>query len=581
VQGELCPVHIPTASSVRSMHDPSLTNPFAETGAPHRGVKLLHDPVRNKGTAFSQEERRLLGLRGLLPPRVSSEELQVDRVMENLRAKSTDLERYVLLLALQDRNENLFYRVVMDHLKELMPIIYTPTVGEACQKFGHIFRRPRGLYLSAEDKGEIRDVLDNWPHRDVRVIVVTDGERILGLGDLGADGMGIPIGKLSLYTACAGIHPTQCLPITLDVGTENEDLLVDPLYIGLPQRRLRGEDYDAFIEEFVLAVKETFPRAVLQFEDFANRNAFRLLRTYRDRFTVFNDDIQGTASVTLAGLLSALRITGQKLTDQRVLFYGAGEAGIGIGDLLTSALMTEGLTKEEARSRCWFVDSKGLVVSSREDLADHKVRFAHDAPFMSDVLEIIEHVQPTALIGVSGQPATFTRPVIERMANLNERPIIFALSNPTSKSECTARQAYRWSDGRCVFASGSPFDMVEYKGRSFVPGQANNAYIFPGLGLGLIASGATRVPDELFTIAARALVEIVSVHDLELGRIFPSLARIRSVSAHIAVAVAERVFELGLTDQDRPDDLVATVAETMYQPDYPDYAATVRELIGV
>jgi malate dehydrogenase (oxaloacetate-decarboxylating)(NADP+) len=561
------------------MKDHSLNNPFADAHASHRGVKLLHDPIRNKGTAFSAEERRLLGLRGLLPPRVSTEDLQVRRIMENLRAKNTDLERYILLSALQDRNENLFYKVIMDHLKELMPIIYTPTVGEACQKFGHIFRRPRGLYLSADDRGDLSRIMDNWPHRDVRVIVVTDGERILGLGDLGADGMGIPIGKLSLYTACAGIHPTNCLPITLDVGTENDDLLNDPLYIGLPRRRLRGEDYDSFIDEFVRAVKDKFPRAVLQFEDFANRNAFRLLRTYRDRMTVFNDDIQGTASVTLAGLLSALRLTGQDLTDQRVLFYGAGEAGIGIGDLLTTALVSQGLSLEEARRRSWFMDSKGLVVASRKDLAEHKLRFAHAADGTADLVEAIDQIRPTALIGVSGQPGTYTRPVVERMAELNERPIVFALSNPTSKSECTARQAYTWSKGQCVFASGSPFDVVEYEGRTFVPGQANNAYIFPGLGLGLIVSGATRVPDELFAVAAKALAEIVSEHDLGLGRIFPSLARIREVSTHIAVAVAERVYELGLESVDRPENLTVAVTDSMYQPDYPDYAESVLELI--
>lgn len=538
-----------------------------------RGVELLHCPVHNKGTAFTPEERDQLGLRGLLPPRVSSEELQVRRVMENLRAKSTDLERYILLTALQDRNENLFYRVVMDHLKELMPIIYTPTVGEACQKFGHIFRRPRGLYLSADDRGSLAEVMDNWPQRDVRVIVVTDGERILGLGDLGADGMGIPIGKLALYTACAGIHPTQCLPITLDVGTENPELLRDPLYIGLPQRRLRGEDYDAFIEEFVMAVMDRFPKAILQFEDFGNRNAFRLLRTYRNRHLVFNDDIQGTASVTLAGLFSALRLTGGHLTDQRVLFYGAGEAGIGIGDLLTSALVADGMDPDEARQRSWFMDSTGLVVSSRKGLADHKLRYAHDAPFTESLPEAIAQIQPTALIGVSGQPGAFTREAIQAMSDLNDVPIVFALPNPTSKSECTARQAYTWSDERCVFASGSPFDMVEWKGRSFVPGQANNAYIFPGVGLGLMVSQATRVPDELFAVAARALADIVSEHDLAMGRIFPSLARIRDVSAHIAVAVAKRVYELELSRSEPLPDLEEAVHRAMYQPEYPDYAA--------
>ncbi|MDA0378049.1 MAG: NAD-dependent malic enzyme [Bacteroidetes bacterium] len=553
-----------------------LKNPLAT----RRGVELLHSPTHNKGTAFTREERDLLGLRGLLPPRISSEELQVRRVMENLRAKSTNLERYILLAALQDRNENLFYRVVIDHLKELMPIIYTPTVGEACQKFGHIFRRPRGLYLSANDKGSLAEVMDNWPQRDVRVIVVTDGERILGLGDLGADGMGIPIGKLALYSACAGIHPTQCLPITLDVGTENPELLHDPLYIGLPQRRLRGQDYDDFIEEFVQAVIDHLPQAVLQFEDFANRNAFRLLKAYRDRHTVFNDDIQGTASVTLAGLLSALRLTGQHLKDQRVLFYGAGEAGIGIGDLLTSALVAEGMDEDEARTHSWFMDSTGLVVDSRDGLAEHKLRYAHPWPGTASLVEAIESVQPTALIGVSGQPGAFTREAVETMSKLNDIPIIFALSNPTSKSECTARQAYTWSDGRCIFASGSPFDMVEWHGHTFVPGQANNAYIFPGVGLGLIVSEATRVPDELFAVAAHALAEIVTERDLSMGRIFPSLARIREVSAHIAVAVARRVYELGLSRTAPPEDLEQAVREAMYDPEYPDYTTSLPVMMA-
>lgn len=538
---------------------------------PH-GVKLLHDPVRNKGTAFTDEEREQLGLRGLLPPRVHTQEEQVMRTLENLRSKTTDLERYIYLVALQDRNETLFYRVVMDNVQEMMPIIYTPTVGAACQRFGHIFRRPRGLYISANDKGNIADILCNWPHDDVRIIVVTDGERILGLGDLGADGMGIPIGKLSLYTACAGIPPTSCLPITLDVGTENEELLNDPLYIGLQQRRLRGVAYDELIDEFVSAVQERFPRSIIQLEDFATANAFRLLANYRECACLFDDDIQGTGSVALAGIYSALRMNGEKLVDQRFLFLGAGEAGVGIGDVLVAALMEEGLSEAEARKRCWFFDSKGLVVQSRADLAAHKLPYAHDHPFIDSFLDAVKTVRPTGLIGVSGTPKTFTRSVVETMALMNEQPIIFALSNPTSKSECTAEQAYKWSDGRAIFASGSPFNPVDFDGKTFVPGQGNNAYIFPGVGLGVIAAGASAVTDEMFFVAARALADQVTDQDLALGRVYPALSRIRDVSAHIAAAVAEVVYARGLTKERKPDDMMAHIRSLMYEPGYPNYA---------
>lgn len=534
------------------------------------GVQLLHSPIHNRGTAFTIEERSALGLTGLLPPRVSTMEIQVRRIMENLRSQHDDLERYILLAALQDRNETLYYRVLTDYLKELMPIVYTPTVGEACQKFGHIFRRSHGLYLSAEHKGSIGKVLDNWPLKDIRVIVVTDGERILGLGDLGAFGMGIPIGKLALYTTCAGIHPSQCLPIMIDIGTENQTLLDDPLYIGLPQRRLRGEDYDAFMDEFVEAVYDRFPGVVLQFEDFANRNAFRLLDRYRTGRPVFNDDIQGTASVTLAGILSAMRLSQCRFNQQVFLFYGAGEAGIGIADLLSSTMAETGMPIEEARRRIWFMDSTGLVVSSRKDLAEHKLRYAHDGPFTDNLVDAIRMLGPSALIGVSGQPGAFSREAVELMADNNQRPVVFALSNPTSKAECTARQAYSWSGGMAIFASGSPFDVVEYGGHTFVPGQANNAYIFPGLGLGLIVSGAKEVPDDLFRVAAKALANQVTKRDLDLGRIFPPLDRIRDVSAEIAVRVAEWVFDHDLTDAPRPDDIPRAVAEAMYQPVYPE-----------
>ncbi|MDP2958668.1 MAG: NAD-dependent malic enzyme [Longimicrobiales bacterium] len=537
-----------------------------------RGVKLLHDPLRNKGTAFTDPEREALGLRGLLPPRVLTQELQAARIITNVRARATDLDRYRSLSSLQDRNEMLYYRVILDNMEELMPIIYTPTVGKACQEFGHIFRDSRGLYVSAYDRGHVKEILRNWPHKDVRIIVVTDGERILGLGDLGADGMGIPIGKLSLYSACAGIHPANTLPVMLDVGTNNAALLADPLYLGIPRRRLQGDAYDELVDEFFEAVAEVFPKAVVQLEDFATRNAFRLLSKYRVGFCSFDDDIQGTAGVALAGIYSALRITGNGLGDHPYLFLGAGEAGIGIGDLIVAALVYEGWSEEEARKLCWFFDSKGLVVKSRKDLAHHKLAYAHDAEFTDDLLEAVERLKPAALIGVSGQPQTFTQPILEAMARLNERPVVFALSNPTSKAECTAEQAYTWTDGQVVFASGSPFPPLEYKGKRFVPGQGNNAYVFPGVGLGLIVSEASACTDEMFFVAARTLAGMVNDDDLKQGRIYPSLTRIREVSARIAEAVASVAFERGLARAARPEDLGKAVRNTMFTPDYPEYA---------
>ena len=536
-----------------------------------RGVDLLHDPLLNKGTAFTDAERDELGLRGLVPPYVNTQEQQLVRVYESFRRKADELEKYIYLVSLQERNESLFYRLILEHLEEMMPIIYTPTVGLACQRYGHIFRRPHGVYITRKEKGRIRAVLQNWPHADVRVIVITDGERILGLGDLGANGMGIPVGKLSLYTACAGVPPAQCLPVMLDVGTNNQSLLDDPLYIGTPQPRLRGPEFDEIVEEFVGAVQELFPKACIQFEDFGNANAFRLLHQYRDKVCTFNDDIQGTAGVTLAGLLSSERITGTKLADERVLFLGAGEAGIGIGDLFVSAMMSAGLSQEVARRNCWFVDSKGLVVKSRTDLVEHKLRFAHEHAPATTLLEAIEIVKPTALIGVSGIPQTFTEDVVRAMGRLNQRPVIFALSNPTSKAECTAEQAYGWTEGRAVFASGSPFAPVTLNGKTHVSGQGNNSYIFPGVGLGVLASESSRVTDEMFYVAAKTLASMVTEDDLALGRIFPDLNRIRSVSAAIAVAVAEVVFARGLTRLSRPSDLASHVAAKVYQPQYRDY----------
>ena len=535
------------------------------------GVDLLHDPKLNKGTAFTEEERDKLALRGLLPPRIFTGEEQSKRILENFHNKTDDLEKYIYMVALQDRNETLFYRTVIDNVEEIMPIIYTPVVGKACQLFGHIWRRPRGLYLTLNDKGRIAEVLRNWPMKKVGIIVVTDGERILGLGDLGANGMGIPIGKLALYTACAGVHPSLCLPITIDVGTNNEELLNDPLYIGLLQTRLRGEVYDELIDEFIWAVQDVFPGALIQFEDFSNQNAFRLLRKYQDQVCTFNDDIQGTASVTLAGIYSAIRITGQMLTDQKILFQGAGEAGVGIANLIVSALEAEGMSHDEAKRKCWLVDSKGLVVKSRDNLQDHKLTYAHDHKRVSSLISAMETLKPTTLIGVSGQPQTFTQPIVEAMGKINEQPVIFALSNPTSKAECTAEQAYSWTNGRAIFASGSPFDPVTLNGKTYVPGQGNNAYVFPGVGLGIIESGARHVTNEMFFAAAKALAKEVSEDDLAKGSVYPPLPQIRDVSAVIASVVAEVAYERGLATVERPDDLLDYMKSRQYQPDYESY----------
>jgi len=535
------------------------------------GVDLLHDPTLNKGTAFTEEERDKLALRGLLPPRIFTGEEQSKRILENFHNKTNDLEKYIYMVALQDRNETLFYRTVIDNVEEIMPIIYTPVVGKACQLFGHIWRRPRGLYLTINEKGNIADVLRNWPMKKVGIIVVTDGERILGLGDLGANGMGIPIGKLSLYTACAGVHPSLCLPITIDVGTNNEELLKDPLYIGLLRNRIRGDEYDELIDEFVWAVQDVFPGALIQFEDFSNFNAFRLLRKYQKKVCTFNDDIQGTASVTLAGIYSALRITNQKLTDQKILFQGAGEAGVGIANLIVSAMEAEGMSHDEAKRQCWLVDSKGLVVKSRENLQNHKLAYAHDHEFVPDLLSAVETLKPTILVGVSGQPQTFTQPIVEAVGEINEQPVIFALSNPTSKAECTAEQAYSWTNGRAIFASGSPFKPVTLDGKTYIPGQGNNAYVFPGVGLGAIECGTKHVTDEMFFAAAKALANEVTEDDLASGCIYPPLTQIRDVSAVIAAAVAEVAYERGLATVERPDNLLEYMKSRQYEPNYESY----------
>jgi malate dehydrogenase (oxaloacetate-decarboxylating)(NADP+) len=535
-----------------------------------RGSALLANPLLNKGTAFTEEERDALGLRGLLPPRVFSLDEQLVRAYANFHRQPEPLDKYVFLTLLQNRNETLFYKLLETHPEEMIPIIYTPTVGQACLDYGVIFRRPRGMFITIRERGRIAEILRHWPQTDVRMIVVTDGERILGLGDLGVLGMGIPVGKLSLYTSCAGVHPAYCLPITLDVGTNNESLHHSPTYLGLNQLRVRGGEYDAFIEEFVTAVKMVFPKVLLQWEDFGNTNAFRLLNTYQKRICSFNDDIQGTAAVALAGLIAALRETGQSLADQKLLFLGAGEAGTGIADLFTAAAIDAGLTEDEARQRCWFVDSQGLVVRDRlAKLAHHKIPYAHDHPPVETLAEAVEILRPTALIGVSGMPAKFTPEIISRMAEFNRRPVIFALSNPTSKAECTAETAYHASGGRAIFASGSPFAPVEFDGRTFVPGQGNNVYIFPGVGLGALVVESAEVSERMFLVAARTLADLVTAEDLALGRIYPSLTLIREVSVKIATEVAKEAIHSGLAGITLTDDQVEpAVRQSLYHPDY-------------
>jgi malate dehydrogenase (oxaloacetate-decarboxylating)(NADP+) len=537
-----------------------------DANSPH-GIALLRDPLLNKGTAFTEQERDTLGLRGLLPAHVLSMEAQAKRVMTNLRRLPNDLEKYVALNALHDRNEALFFRIVCDNIDEIQPLIYTPTVGLACQRFGHIFQRPRGLFIGANDRGRMPELIANWPY-PAKLIVVTDGECILGLGDLGANGMGIPVGKLSLYVACAGIHPKLCLPVMLDVGTNNETLLNDPYYVGLRQKRLSGAAYNEFVDEFVTAARAVFPGVLIQFEDFANHAAFHLLGKYRNNIPIFNDDIQGTASVALAGLLSALRVTGGKLSDQKILFLGAGEAATGIADLVVSAMVAEGANEDEARHLVWLVDSRGLVVKNRSSLNEHKLRYAHEHAPVDDFLTAIQALKPSSIIGVAAVGGAFTPEVLRTMAEINKRPIIFALSNPTSKAECSAEDAYRHTDGRALFACGSPYDSVKLNGRTFVPRQGNNSYIFPGVGLGVIASGARLVTDEMFMAAARTLARLVSEEDIEQGSLYPALPRIREVSAQIAAAVANVAYKRGLAAGQPPNDLLAYVQAQMYDARY-------------
>ena len=531
------------------------------------GIDLLRNPAKTKSTAFTPEERERYKLLGLLPANAGSMESQLKRVLTNMRRKENDIEKYIFLSALQDRNERLFYRLVIDNICEIMPLIYTPTVGQACKEFANIFRSEKGFYVTAADRGRIREILDNWPHKDIRIIVVTDGERILGLGDLGSSGMGIPIGKLSLYCACAGIRPDQCLPVMFDVGTDNEELLADPVYLGMRQKRLRGDAYFSLMDEFIAAAGDAYPGVLIQFEDFIAANAFELLNKYQDNTFCFNDDIQGTAAVVLAGAYASTEISGVDFKDLRFAFLGAGSAAVGIGAMIARALVERGVDESEARRRLWFFNRGGLVESSRDKLPDFLKPFAHDLP-PQNLIDGLKAHRPHILIGATGRPATFTEEIVGLMAQFSDRPAVFALSNPTTRAECSAQQAYQWSDGRAIFASGSPFDAVEYNGQKFHPGQGNNAYIFPGVGLGMIACRARTIPDGIFLRSARALADTVGEADLARGSVYPALNQIRKVSLDIATEVATCAWDRGLTDQPRPADIRDHIGGLMYDPRY-------------
>jgi malic enzyme len=543
-----------------------------------KGPALLINPLTNKGTGFTLHEREELDLSGLVPPNVCTMKQQLDRTYENYKNKATNLERFIYLSSLQDRNETLFYRLVLEHIEEMMPVVYTPVVGEACQRYSHIYRRSRGLYIDYSQKGHIANILRNSEVKNPSVIVVTDGERILGLGDQGAGGMGIPIGKLCLYTLCAGISPFSTLPIMLDVGTDNEERLKDPLYLGVKQKRIRGKAYQEFVDEFVAAVQEVFPQTLLQWEDFLKGNAIFQLRRFRDKLCTFNDDIQGTAGVIVAGLFSALRITGKKMRDQKVVFAGAGASAQGISDLIVSAMMEEGLSREQAQKQIWTVDSQGLVTKARENLEEFKATYARDVEEVAKfnakdrakitLLETICNVKPTIVLGTSGTPGTFTKDVVQLMAQINERPIIFPLSNPTSKSECTAADAIEWSEGRAIVATGSPFAPVTYNGKSHRIGQGNNAFIFPGVGLGISAARISRVTDSMFLAAARALAEQVTEKDLAETAVYPELTRIRECSLAVACATVRQAVKEGYADEEILEGLEENLRQAMWEPKY-------------
>ena len=537
-------------------------------GTAKQGIELLHDPSLNKSTAFSEAEKQALGLVGLVPDVTETEEVQLERVMMQLSKKDTDLERYIYLINLLDHNETLFYATVMSDPARFLPIVYDPTIGEACLKFGHIYRQPRGMYLSITRRGRVREILKNWPQKDVRFICVTDGGRILGLGDLGANGAGIPIGKLQLYTACAGVPPQYLLPMYLDAGTNNEQYLHDPLYLGMRKPRPATADLYSFVDEFVEAVQEVFPKCCIHFEDWTGADAVHLLQRYRDKYCVYNDDVQGTAGITLAGMINATKIKGTKLKDEKYLFLGAGSAAIGLADLLCSALVAQGMSLKDAQSRVYMFDVNGLLESSRTDLLDFQKPYAHKHAPTRDFVAAIESIKPTTIIGVSTIGGAFNQKVVEAMAKINERPVILALSNPTEHAECTPEQAYTWSKGKAIYAAGVQFEPVHYNGQTFLPGQANNFYIFPAIGMAIFATQAKRVTDEMFIEAGQAVADQVPADLMKQGLLYPLQSNILETEIQTAARVAKLVFDSGLARVSRPTDMVAFIRQHVYKPEY-------------
>ncbi|MGD1022788.1 MAG: NAD-dependent malic enzyme [Candidatus Sulfotelmatobacter sp.] len=533
-----------------------------------RGIELLHDPSLNKSTAFTEAEKQALGIVGLVPDVTETEDLQLSRVMMQLGHKTTDLDRYIYLTNLLDHNETLFYRTVMSDPARFLPIVYDPTIGEACLKFGHIYRQARGMYLSITRRGKVKEILKNWPQKDVRFICVTDAGRILGLGDLGANGAGIPIGKLQLYTACAGVPPQYLLPMYLDAGTNNEQYLRDPLYLGMRKTRPATADLYSFVDEFVEAVQEVFPKCCIHFEDWTGTDAVHLLQRYRDKYCVYNDDVQGTAGITLAGMINAAKLKGTKLKEEKYLFLGAGSAGIGLANLLCSALVGQGMTLKEAQSRVYMFDINGLLESTRKDLVDFQKPYAHQHAPTRDFVAAIESVKPTTIIGVSTIGGAFNQKVVESMAKINDRPVILALSNPTEHAECTPEQAYAWSKGKAIYAAGVQFEPVHYNGQTFLPGQANNFYIFPAVGMAIFATQAKRVTDEMFIEAGQAVADQVPSDLLKQGLLYPLQSNILETEIQTAARVAKLVFDAGLARVERPADMVAFIREHVYKPEY-------------
>jgi malate dehydrogenase (oxaloacetate-decarboxylating)(NADP+) len=543
------------------------------TSTAKHGIELLHDPSLNKSTAFTEAEKQALGLVGLVPDITETDEIQLQRVNLQLAQKPTDLERYIYLINLLDHNETLFYRTVMSDPARFLPIVYDPTIGEACLKFGHIYRQPRGMYLSITRHGKVKEILKNWPQKDVRFICVTDGGRILGLGDLGANGAGIPIGKLQLYTACAGVPPQYLLPMYLDAGTNNEQYLHDPLYLGMRKPRSATQDLYSFVDEFVQAVQEVFPKCCIHFEDWTGADAVHLLQRYRDKYCVYNDDVQGTAGITLAGMINAAKLKGTKLKDEKYLFLGAGSAGIGLADLLCSALVGQGMSLKEAQSRVYMFDINGLLESTRKDLLDFQLPYAHKHPPTRDFVAAIESIKPTTIIGVSTIGGAFDQKVIEAMAKINQRPVILALSNPTEHAECTPEQAYTWSNGKAIYAAGVQFEPVHYNGQTFLPGQANNFYIFPAVGMAIFATQAKRVTDEMFIEAGQAVADQVPTELLKQGLLYPLQSNILEIEIQTAARVAKLVFDSNLAGVPRPPDMVSFIRKHVYKPEYVNEAA--------